>query len=214
MKDCKCIKCDCLCDICLSCNPVKKKSKSMVSSTVAINGQAKSNEALKISKYIIENVVLPKMLGKPAAKKKKIVSKLQVIPEPEPPQVKRSPSELKKSQVVKSPSVVSKPKRLLKKKVAGKVKEPTHKEQCTSTDDLTAAEEKAKKAAATKRKVKPKPKIVEKPIEPIVEPNPNESSESTAYNIHDSFGGGGGGGGDGDLIISEITVKFCRRNQV
>lgn len=172
------------------------------------------SEALKISKYIIEKVLLPKILGKPAPKKKKIVP--AIVPEPEP----KKPAADAKQNAVKSP--VLKPRRFTGvKKKPSVVKEPTHKDQFTSTDDLNEVDAKAK---GTKRGVKAKPKSglatakkktaasedSKDQLETMGEANIEEISTKNAdlaANVQS-----GGGGGDGDLIISEITVKFCRRN--
>lgn len=176
-------------------------------------------EALKISKYIIEKVLLPKILGKPAPKKKKIVPAIVPEPEPKKPEPKKPAADAKQN-AAKSP--VLRPRRLtgIRKKPPVE-KEPTHKDQFTTTDDLNETEAKAK---GTKRGVKAKPRsglVAAKKktaasadskdqLETIGEANIEEISTKDAdlaANVQ-----GGGGGGDGGLIISEITVKFCRRN--
>lgn len=172
------------------------------------------SEALKISKYIIEKVLLPKILGKPAPKKKKIVPAPAIVPEPEP----KKPAPDAKQNAAKSPAL--KPRRIIGvKKKTSIAKEPTHKDQSTTTDDLNEIDAKAK---STKRGVKVKPKTglatakksstaskdSKDQLETMAEANIEEISTKNA----DLAANVQGGGGEGDLIISEITVKFCRRN--
>lgn len=173
--------------------------------------KADQSDAFKISKYIIEKVLLPKIFGTTTPKKKKNVPPPMLEPI-EPP--KQSTADAKKN-ATKTTLSVLRPRKVVKKK-APIEKEPTHKVQSTSTDDLAETIAKAEKAKA-KRGVKVKPKTVKKSttpskdqIETIGDANTDEiCGRSAAFTTADIQGGGGG---DGDLIISEITVKFCRRS--
>lgn len=194
-------------------------SKLMQPSSKISNGKLLLNkskssqvEALKLSKYIIEKVLLPKVFGKQAPRKKKIIPQPEPIEPPKP-----TPVEARKI-AAKTPPPVQRPKKLLGiKKKPVVVQEPTHKDQFTSTDDLNQVDAKAK---GSKRTVKAKPKSTletakkqtltpkDNQLETIGDSNTEEiSDKSVALAAADIQGGG-----DGDLIISEITVKFCRRN--
>lgn len=190
-----------------------KVSNEKLLSNTKLKSKTDQSEALKIGKFIIEKVLLPKIFGKPVAKKK---PKPEIVPEPvQPP--KPSTADAKKNVAKTLPPVIVKPKRILKKK-APVVIEPTYKNQSTTTDDLNEVDAKVDKKGA-KRAVKAKPKTApaKKPatatkeqVETIVEPNIAEISAKSTDLMTSEFQGGGSG--DGDLIISEITVKFCRRN--
>lgn len=174
--------------------------------------KADQSDALRISKYIIEKVILPKVFGTTMPKKKKNVPPR--ILEPIEPS-KQSTADAKKNAPKTTTLPCLRPKRPVKKK-APVEKEPTHKVQSTSTDDLAEMITKAEKAKA-KRGIKGTPKAVKKStippkdqVETIGDANTDEMSGKNA--VFTTADIQGGGGGDGDLIISEITVKFCRRS--
>lgn len=192
------------------------------------------SEALAISKYIIDKVLLPKILGKPAvkkeilgkptAKKGKDEPKPPNIPEPDKP-LKQTVADARKN-ATKTLPIRLRPKRLygVQKNISVR-KEPTHKDQFTMTDDLNETVAKAAKSKATKRSTKVKPKSaspaikksttvakektdrIERIGEANIEKISGKSADITTSDIQ-----GDNGGGDEGLIISEITVKFCRRN--
>lgn len=185
-------------------------SSSKISNGKLLLNKSKSNqaEALKISKYIIEKVLMPKVFAKVAPKKKKIIPK----PPPEPIEPPK-PTAAEARKIAAKPPVQKPMKRLGIKKKPVVEKEPTHKDQFTTTDDLNQVDAKPK---TKKRIVKAKPKSTpettkkdsENQLETIGDSNIEEISDQSVVMAAADIQGGG----DGDLIISEITVKFCRRN--
>lgn len=186
-----------------------------------------SPEAIAVSQYVIEKVLLPKvfstweerngirpsmakktMLPKPKKKKAKPKPVEEPPPEPEPTHKEQFTT------VDGLEEMIAKAAKALAaklKKIADK-RGPTHKEQCTTTEDLEetiAQVEKAANPPKRSSKVKSKTAVKSKgSLEAIAEPNADLiATDSNA--LADIQGGGGG-----DLIINEITVRFCRRIKV
>lgn len=168
-----------------------------------------------ISKFILEKVILPKILEKERPKKtvlrKRPIRVHDVKVAENMKSITRDPA---KSAVIQQ----EKPKVTIKRKnpVKTAAKEPTHKEQASNTDDMSTFLPPLK--SVKKAEPKPKPRIfskkgASKPIEmkkklEIPEQIPEErieeigdSSLARPHLIADQFDG---------LSISEITVRFSR----
>lgn len=199
--------------------PSKVPNSQLLSNKSKLN--ADQSEALEISKYIIEKVLLPRILGRAATKKKKDAPKPATVPAATPMQPPKQTAADSRKNDAKTLPAGPKPKRIFGvKKKPPIVTEPTHKDQFTMTDDL----KENVKTKPTNRSLKVKPKSAttktkksiavlndnKDRIETVSEANIEEitgkSGDLTAADIQ------GGGTGDGNLIISEITVKFCRRH--
>lgn len=168
-----------------------------------------------ISKFILEKVILPKILEK--EKPKKTVTRKRPIPVREV-KVAEDMKSVTRDRTESAVTKPEKPKMTIKRKMPAKKapKEPTHKEQACNTDDMSKCLPPLK--PVKKAEPKPKPRVLSKkaaskPIEmkkkleipeQIPEEHIEEIGDATLARPHliaDQFDG---------LSISEITVKFSR----